>query len=146
MGIWDTFFHRQERKREREYINQLFRVAWADGSLGQVEVQYIYSVGKKLGLQKEELEEVRDQFDPDTLSYRPPHNREMRFFMLFYLINLILVDNEVHPEELRITENIVMKLGYSPDTVDTILSEIEYNREKDIGPEATYEKLREQLA
>ena len=145
MGLWDTFFNRQDRKREREYLNQLFRIAWADGSLDKVEVQYIYSVGKKLGFQKEELEEVRDNFDPNTLSYKAPNKREERFFMLFYLINLIQVDDEIHPEEMRITENIVMKLGYAPDTVDTILSAIEVNKAKNIEPEETYEKLKEQL-
>lgn len=145
MGIWDTFFNRQDRKREREYLNQMFRIAWADGSLDQVEVQYIYSVGHKLGFQKEELDEVKDNFDPSTLSYKPPGKREERFFMLFYLINLIQVDDVIHPEEMRITENIVMKLGYAPDTVDTILSAIEVNKEKNIEPEETYEKLKEQL-
>ncbi len=143
MGIWDAFFSR--RNHEREYINQLFRVAWADGSLDQVEVQYIYSVGKKLGMEKEELQDVRDNFDPATLSYKPPRKREDRFFMLFYLINMILADDAVHPEEMRITENIVMKLGYDPDTVDAIIGAIKTNQKKDISAEETYENLKVQL-
>lgn len=143
MGIWDTFFSR--RNHEREYINQLFRVAWADGSLDEMEEQYIYSIGRKLGMEKEELQNVRDNFNPATLAYKPPRKREERFFMLFYLINMILADNEVHPEEMRITENIVMKLGYDPDTVDTIIRAIEANQAKDISAEETYESLKMQL-
>jgi len=145
MGIWDAFFNRQNHNREREYVNQLFRVAWADGSLDRVEMQYIYSVGEKLGMSQEGLQEARDNFDPSTLSYKSPKTREAKFFMLFYLINLILVDDEIHPEEMRITENIVMKLGYSPDTVVVILSAIEKNQAKNISPEETYESLKEQL-
>lgn len=145
MGIWDAFFNRQDINREREYINQLFRVAWADGSLDKVEVQYIHSVGKKLGMTKEELQEIRDNFDPTIQSYKRPRQKKDRFFMLFYLINLILADDEIHPEEMRITENIVMKLGYSPDTVDTILSAIEVNQAQGISPEETYESLKERL-
>lgn len=145
MGIWDAFFNRQNQNREREYVNQLFRVAWADGSLDQVEVQYIYLVGEKLGMTQEELQEARDNFDPAILSYKSPKTREDKFFMLFYLINLILIDDEIHSEEMRITENIVMKLGYSPDTVVTILSAIEVNQAKNISPEETYENLKERL-
>ncbi|MEM9673537.1 MAG: TerB family tellurite resistance protein [Cyclobacteriaceae bacterium] len=145
MGIWNTFFNRQNVNREREYVNQLFRIAWADGSLDRVEEQYILSVGKKLGMTQEELQEVRDNFDPAIVSYKAPKTREEKFFMLFYLINLILADDEIHPEEMRITENIVMKLGYSPDTVISILSVIEINQAKDISPEETYDNLKVQL-
>jgi len=145
MGIWDAFFNRQNHNREREYVNQLFRVAWADGSLDRVEVQYIYSVGKKLGMTQEELQEARENFDPAALSYKAPRTREDKFLLLFYLINLILVDDEIHPEEMRITENIIMKLGYSPDTVIIILSAIEKNQAKNISPEETYDGLKEQL-
>lgn len=145
MGIWDAFFNRQHRNREREYINQLFRVACADGSLDEIEVDYIYSVGEKLGMTKEELAETRENIDSATLVYKPPRDREQRFFMLFYLINMIRADDVIHPEEMRITENIVMKLGYSPDTVDTILSAIETNQNQGISPEETYANLTEQL-
>ncbi|MGB3587360.1 MAG: TerB family tellurite resistance protein [Tunicatimonas sp.] len=145
MGIWDAFFNRQNRNSEREYINQLFRVAYADGSLDKIEVAYIYAIGKKLGMTKEELAEARENFNSATLVYKPPRDREQRFFMLFYLINLIRADDEIHPEEMRITENIVMKLGYSPDTVDTILSTIETNQNQGISPEETYTNLTEQL-
>ncbi|WKN40909.1 hypothetical protein [Tunicatimonas pelagia] len=146
MGIWDAFFNRQGRNREREYINQLFRIAWADGSLDKIEVEYIYSVGKKLGMTKEELEDTRDNFNPDTLAYKPPRKREERFFMLFYLINMIRADGVIHPEEMRITENIVMKLGYSPDTVDTILKTIKINQDQGMSPEETYASLTEKLS
>ena len=94
---------------------------------------------------KEELAEARENFNSATLVYKPPRDREQRFFMLFYLINLIRADDEIHPEEMRITENIVMKLGYSPDTVDTILSTIETNQNQGISPEETYTNLTEQL-
>ncbi|MEO0331098.1 MAG: hypothetical protein AAF223_05355, partial [Bacteroidota bacterium] len=93
----------------------------------------------------EELQDVRDNFNPATLSYKPPRKREERFFMLFYLINMILADDAVHPEEMRITENIVMKLGYDPDTVDAIIGAIKTNQKKDISAEETYENLKVQL-
>lgn len=145
MGIWSAFFNRQNRNREQEYINQLFRVACADGSLDEIEVAYIYSVGEKLGMTKEELVEARENYNSDTLAYTPPRNREQRFFMLFYLINMIRADDVIHPEEMRITENIVMKLGYTADTVDTILSAIDTNQKQGISPEETYAHLTEQL-
>lgn len=66
--------------------------------------------------------------------------------MLFSLINLILADEEVHPQEMKMTESIVMRLGYAPDTVHAIIDTIQYNRDNGVSPEDTYQHLKRYLA
>lgn len=137
--------NRNTNRCEKSYLKHLFSIASADGHLDDTEMEYIVSIGKRLNFTEEEIAEIKHD-RRERSSSRLPAYQDGRFFMLFSLINLILADNEVHPEEVRITENIVMQLGYDPGTVDTILETIRYNKDNGISPDATYEHLRKYLA
>ena len=144
MNFWN-FLSKRTSQRERNYLQHLFRIAGADGRLDDTEMKYIVSIGKRLNFSEEDIQalahEVRQQNNLPL-----PNHQDGRFFMLFSLINLILVDNEVHPEEIRITESIVMQLGYDPSTVYTILETISHNKSNGVPPEATYQYLQKYLA
>ena len=145
MNFW-SFLSDNTNEQEKDYLKQLFSIASADGHLDKVEMEYIVSIGKRLNFSEEEIRDLKD--DPDTKNATPqlPNNKEGRFFMLFSLINMILADGEVHPQEMKITENMVMKLGYAPDTVNTILETIRYNKANGISPDDTYQHLKRYLA
>lgn len=145
MNFWN-FLSQRTSEQEKDYVRQLFNIASADGRLDDVELEYIVSVGKKLDFSEEEVQQLREGQELDGGSPRARRDKDSRFFMLFSLINLILADGEIHPREMRVTENIIMKLGYDPDTVKVILNAICRNKLRGISPEATYEHLRRHLA
>lgn len=145
MSFWN-FLSNNTNDQEKKYIRQLFSIASADGNLDDTEMEYIVSIGKRLDFTEEEIQELKDDLVIRQSKPTLPNNKEGKFFMLFSLINLILADDEVHPQEIKITENMVMKLGYDPDTVDTILETIRYNKSNGITPEETYQYLKKHLA
>ena len=145
MSFWN-FLSNNTNEREKNYLKQLFSIASADGHLDDTEMQYIVSMGKRLNFSEQEIQELKEDLDGKQVNPTLPNNKEGKFFMLFSLINLILADDEVHPQEIKITESIVMKLGYDPDTVDTILETIRYNKSSGISPEDTYQHLKKHLA
>lgn len=144
MSLW-SFFSPGKRAREEDFIRQLFHLALADGDLDQVEMEYIYGIGEKLGLSRERVSELREQYSEDGVKYLKPPSGES-FFSLFYMINLILVDEEVHHKELLIAKQMVLKLGYAPDTVDVILDAIRNNQANNISVEDTYLNLKKRLS
>lgn len=145
MDFW-RFLRKNTSKSEKEYLKQLFSIASADGHLDATELAYITSIGKRLNFTEEEISALQEDVDTTQRAPRLPKHEEGRFFMLFSLINLILADNEVHPQEMRVTESIVMRLGYDPDTVHTIIDTIQYNRANGVSSEATYQRLKRYLA
>ena len=145
MSFWN-FLSNTTNNQERNYLKQLFTIASADGHLDDTEMQYIVSMGKRLNFSEDEIQELKNDLSTKQATPTLPNNKEGKFFMLFSLINLILADDEVHPQEMRITENIVMKLGYDPDTVDIILETIRYNKASGISAEDTYQHLKRHLA
>jgi uncharacterized tellurite resistance protein B-like protein len=144
MSFWNLF-SAGKREREEDFIRQLFHLALADDVLARVELAYIHKIGQKLGLPSERIDALRKSSSEEDIRYLKPPSGE-RFFSVFYLINLILVDDEVHEEELKIARQMVMKLGYSPDTVDTILETIQHNQSQDVSAEETYHHLKKRLS
>lgn len=145
MNFW-AFLRKNTSESEKDYLKQLFSIASADGHLDDNELAYITSVGKRLNLSEEEINALQNCTEIARKTLRLPKHEEGRFFMLFSLINLILADDEVHPQEMRVTESIVMRLGYDPDTVHTIIDTIQYNRANGVSSEATYQRLKRYLA
>ena len=144
MSFWNLFSH-SKREREEDFIRQLFHLALADDQLLEVERAYIYRIGKKLGLTEERINELfRNLSEADIRYLKPPSGEG--FYSIFYLINLIRVDDEVQEEELKVARSMVMKLVYSPDTVDIILETIEYNQAQNISVEETYLHLKKRLS
>jgi len=143
MSFWNLFSP-SKREREEDFIRQLFHLALADNDLDQVELAYIHKIGKKLGMSDLRIDELQTNSEEDLRYLAPPSGE--RFFSIFYLINLILVDDEVHEDEIKIAHHMVMKLGYTPDTVDTILETIQYNKQQDIPVEETYQHLKKRIA
>ncbi len=144
MSFWNLFSP-SKREREEDFIRQLFHLALADNVLDQVELAYIQRIGQKLGLSDDRIEELRSSSAEEDIRYLQPPSGE-QFFTIFYLINLILIDEEVHQEELKIAQRMVMKLGYSPDTVEIILETIQYNQSQEISVEETYQHLKKRLS
>ena len=144
MSFWNLFSP-SKREREEDFIRQLFHLALADDVLDKVELAYIHRIGKKLGFSRERIEELCESSTEENIRYLDPPSEE-KFFTIFYLINLIQVDDEVHEQEIKIAQHMVMKLGYSPDTVDIILETIQYNQSQDISVEETYQHLKKRLS
>lgn len=141
MGLLD-FFSSNHHDKYKEYLKQLLLIGLADGSLDKLEKNYIESIGQRLNVSREEIEQLRRDFDPEKIKYKLPGNADEKFFLLFSLINIIRADGEMHPQEILVAENIVMKLGYAPDTVSIILETLEHNNSKNISDEETFQHLK----
>lgn len=143
MSFWNLF-SASKREREEDFIRQLFHLALADNVLDRVEIAYIHRIGRKLGLSSERIDELCQDMSEENVKYLKPPSGE-KFFSIFYLINLILVDDEVHDQEIDIAQTMVMKLGYAPDTVEIILDSIQHNQTQGISVEETYQQLKKRL-
>lgn len=144
MGLLD-FFSSNHQKKYKEYLKQLLLIGLADGSLDTLEKSYIESIAQRLNISKQEVEELSRDFDPEKIKYKLPGDADEKFFLLFNLINIIRADGDTHPQEILVTENIVMKLGYAPDTVGIILETLEHNNSRNISDEETYQHLKTML-
>ena len=144
MSFW-SLFSPGKRAREEDYIRRLFHLALADGDMDKGEIEYIHAIGHKLGLSHERVAELCEQSAEEDIRYLKPPSGES-FFTLFYMINLILIDDEVHEKEIKIAKHMVLKLGYAPDTVDIILDVIRHNQANNISVEETYQHLKGRLA
>ncbi|MFK8045400.1 MAG: hypothetical protein AB8B72_07890 [Crocinitomicaceae bacterium] len=103
-------FEGGERKQDKGQFMNLVLLANADGHLDDVEVTLLYKLGRRIGLTYTQIGTIMD--DPKQYNVIPPVNKDERFEMLLDLVRVMVIDNEIDPQEIKLMENFVVQLGY----------------------------------
>lgn len=118
MKFLDHFDH-AERKQDKEHFLHLIQIASVDGIIDDAELKMLNRIGKNLGLTDPE---IRDLFDSSRQSaYVPPYGLSERFEQLYRIVQLILADDEVAKEEIRLAKILGLKSGFSGDDLTILL-------------------------
>jgi uncharacterized tellurite resistance protein B-like protein len=134
--ILDLF--RQGKTTAKSHIKNLIEMATVDGKYSSEENDLLISIASRNGISVGQIETIR--LNPDKVSFVVPPDESEKFEQLYDLVNMMVVDKEIHPEEVRLSELFARRFGYPSPSVRGIIETIKRNIEH--GNDATETRER----
>jgi len=121
MGLFD-FFTNSEQKQRKSHLRNLLQVGMADGNLDQVELEYLIDLARKLNMPEEELQEILNGVN--EVKFSAPSSFKEKVKQLQDLVHMMVINGEVHEQELNICKSIALKLDILPKMVDDLVNQM----------------------
>ncbi len=102
-----------------DILNELIVMAHADHHLKLVEIEFIKAVGKRLGMEATDVDQLLD--NPDLKPSRPPKEFTKRIIHFHRLMLMMHIDGMVDDSELQLLHEIALRYGIRRLTVLTLL-------------------------
>lgn len=106
-----------------ELIVALVNLSRSDNKFDAYELTYILNVGAELGLDQEKIEYLIKSSSEAEL--KPPANEQERMTILYYLLFLMKIDQNVSEEERKMIHHYGFKLGFSRSMINDFITLIE---------------------
>lgn len=132
MSFLDLFDSRDKKKR-LSHIRNLIMLALSDGTFDKSEMELITKIGISAGLTPNELQRIFAR--PDSIDFYPPETYRERIEQLYDMVLVMMVNTEIHENEILICKLIAEKLGFKHtiidkmvrDTIDMIINGIAFD-------------------
>jgi hypothetical protein len=121
MALLDLFDSRDKKKR-LSHIRNLVMIAAADGVIDEDEIELIGNIGAKIGLTHSEIRRIIGR--PESISFTPPTSFAERVEQMYDMILLMMIDGEIHDNELDLCILFAKSLGFKITIVDAIIDDI----------------------
>ena len=115
-------FDSRDKKKRLSHVKNLIALACSDGSLDKPEMDLIFQIGINAGLKIDELERLIKR--PDSVDFFPPDNYRERIEQLYDMVLVMMVDGELHDNEIVVCKLIAVKLGFKHQIIDKMVLDI----------------------
>lgn len=112
-------FDSRDKKKRLSHIRNLVGLAVSDGHLDEAEIDLIFRIGLKVGLSPEELKRILSR--PESVSFSAPDSFRERIEQLYDMVMVMMVDGELHENEIALCKVTAMKLGFRHEIIDKIV-------------------------
>lgn len=113
------FFLSAKSKVDRARVRDWLSLAFVDGKADEKEFALIALLAKEHGVSKADVDAALN--DPKKIKPSSIGSEEEQVQHIFDLIQIMLVDGELHERELDLVKHIAMRLGYSSSNVDRMV-------------------------
>lgn len=129
----------KKKKRARAHLNNLMQLAESDGNFDAIEINYLLSLAERFKITEAELKHMKD--NPRTVPYDAPTNDRERFDYLHQLVCMMLIDGEIHEQEMSICKRYAEKLSLRAEFVDDFVRVIGDSVDQEIPSNVIIAKL-----
>ncbi|GAA4383137.1 TerB family tellurite resistance protein [Hymenobacter koreensis] len=116
------FFESEQSKKVRSHIQNLASLARVDGHIDEREMNFLVAVGKKNGLNANDVRGVVANSSQAVLTV--PDNDSERFDQIFDLVDMMLADGVVDDNEMDFCIDMAEKLGFRKAIVGVLVRKI----------------------
>lgn len=116
---------KQGKGTVKSHMKNLIEMAAADGNFMDLEFDLLKSIAKQNGISEGQLKDIRK--NPSGIKFEVPKDETERFKQLYDLVQMISIDNDVHPEEAKLCNLFAIRFGYQRDRVKDLLEIIRAN-------------------
>jgi hypothetical protein len=114
----------REYQEKLSHINDLIQLSRVDGYESSIESCYIETVAIRIGVEKEDLERLKN--NEIVIPFSPP-KFEYEIIPQFHRIVLLMgIDRLIYKEELNFCTDLGIKMGLNPNAVKEILDKMIY--------------------
>jgi len=131
---------REGKTSAKSHIKNLIEMATADGVFADEEEELLKTIASKNGISARRMEEIRS--DPDAFTFEMPATTEEKFRQLHELVHMMIVDKDIHPEELHLVELFAIKYGYARTVVAGVVKIIKKNIENETDVKQTFKDVQ----
>ena len=128
---------------KRAIIALLFKLMGADRDENLKELGYVMHVGMQLGLDDDDLKEIK--INKDQYYLQPPIEERDRVTILYYLLFFMKADGQIRSEEEEMVRHFSVKLGFRPEMTSDLISVLKNHLDTDVPPEDMLTKIRAYL-
>jgi len=114
---------RKEQLQHRGIFQNLYLIAAADGSIEEVEQQFLLEVAHKLGLRQSDIDWVMDTYP--ELDFVVPEEQEEGWYSLKNLVYMMVLDGKIDNNEYGLCVEFARRVGLQANAVEEILNEYE---------------------
>ncbi len=116
---------KQGKGTAKSHMKNLIEMAAADGNFMDVEYDLLKNIAKQNGISEAQLKEIKK--NPVGIKFEVPKDTSERFKQLYDLVQMMSIDNDVHPEEAKLCNLFAIRFGYSRDNVKELIEIIRAN-------------------
>lgn len=143
MGLIDLF-DKGDKKKRLSHIKNLVALAASDGEIDKNELDLILRIGEKVGLSREGL--IRIVKRPDSIYFRAPDDFREKIEQLYDMVLVMMIDGDIHENEVALCKVIAMKLGFKHQVIDKIVMDVINMIAKGLALETVLSDLERQYA
>ena len=126
MGIQELLnLFRTGKASAKSHMKNLIEMAAVDGNFDQIEYELLKQIAKKNNISESQLKEIRD--NPQGIKFELPADKNERFHQFYDLVHMMSVDNQVHPEEMKLCDIFGVKFGYPKNRIQELITTIKAN-------------------
>jgi uncharacterized tellurite resistance protein B-like protein len=126
MGIQEILrlFH-SGKASAKSHMKNLIEMAAVDGNFDQIEYDLLKQIAKKNNISESQLKEIRE--NPHGVKFELPSDAKERFHQFYDLVHMMSIDNQVHPEEMKLCDLFAVKFGYPKNSIKELINTIKSN-------------------
>jgi len=117
MGTSESNLNKKYKKKLAHFAN-IVKLALVDGTITDEEQKLLDRMSGSLEIQNKEYQEILE--NPDNFPINPPVGYDERVERLFYLAEMIYVDEEIVGDEVELLHKIADGLGFPSDSIEKI--------------------------
>lgn len=125
-----------------EYVEQLFKMAHADGHMDECEYHFILKIAQRFEIEVD-FEALHQNLH--NISLDNAASQKFGFDLLFDMAWLILVDGEVDDNELEFGISLGTQLGFHSPNIKQMLLSIGQHKKMGLPPSEIKSKLKDQF-
>lgn len=115
-------FDSRDKKRRLSHIRNLVALSFADGNADECEAELVGKIGVRAGLDRTEIERIMTR--PNSIQFYPPDNARDRIEQLYDMVLVMMVDGEIHENEILFCKAVALKLGFRHEIIDAIVEKV----------------------
>jgi len=142
MNFSDFITHHGKRVNKEAFIN-LVQVSRTDGKIGKEELELLHRQGRKFGLTDPEIDKLIHS--ERSHSYHPPYSLDEKFGHLYKIAEMILADDVVKEEELKMIRRFAIEAGFSDNSIEILLNLLFEGIRKGEDEEKLLQQFRKKL-
>lgn len=131
---------RQGKSSARSHMKNLIEMAAVDGNFDDIEYNLLKKIAKRNSISEAQLKSIRS--NPSAVEFEIPADDTEKFSQLYDLVHMMIVDNEVHHEELQLCNLFAVRFGYKRERISELISSIKSNIENGNDHLNTMERVK----
>ena len=137
-------FESRDKKKRLSHMKNLISLSLVDGIMENSEMHLISKIAARVGINPEDIDRIKQR--PESVKFVPPQNHAERIEQLYELIIVMMIDGELHENEIAYCQLVAVNLGFNRDVVEFIVDKTIEMVGSGIDAETTLSRIQKMLA
>jgi uncharacterized tellurite resistance protein B-like protein len=133
-----NLFH-QGKGSAKSHMKNLIEMAAVDGNFDPIEYDLLKTIAKRNNISESQLKQIRE--NPQGINFEIPADKKEKFYQLYDLVHMMVVDKNIHDEELNLCNLYAVKFGYKRDNIKELIDTIRGNIKNNQSHEETMKRV-----